>query len=683
VLVFAVGGCSGGRGAITTVDALVDSTAKAYCSWQFKCCAVPEILSMTTRYVTEDECVPYLKLELGDLLASTSLAVDGRRQALDPAAAAACVDQLSAQACNGAAQLGALLPSTPACAHVFTGRVAAGAACQAIADCAAGSHCLFPQLGSTSPPDPITGLFGDLTTVSGVCTPFQPPGGICNTSDDCDAAAGLHCRSSDYRCGPFAQAGEACAVSLVGPGVPGTGGNDCDSAAGLYCDIGNALIMGPGGPSAQGICRPSPRDGEPCVPPQPFQTVSSLCDPDPTLRLSCVGSGFNGNGICETAAKVGDACGGSGLPPCDSGLVCSVSISGAIGACAAAPGQGQPCTILGECLDPAVCNPATKVCDLPGVLRAGDVCGANTDCASLLCGPSSASASDLVCLTGQAPVSCTGVNSGAGFVPSPQGQGGIGGGVVDAGVPIPRPGTSGAGGAAGASSGGLGGGPGGVGGGGPIPCDQDTGTTPDTISDFEDGTGAVLSSEGRGGGSWFAFVDGGAGCMHTLPESGPIMAVAIPGGRCGSSFGLEVVGGDCSALGLGADFIPPNDGVPVPYDASAFAGVVFWARSDEAGAMPLLRVDLPDADTDARGGCVPEGSIPCDDHFGIVVPLGFTWQRFLVRFNALSQKGTGVPVPGGFDPSRVFGIRFTFPDGPPVGLPPNFDFWIDDVLLVH
>jgi hypothetical protein len=145
-----------------------------------------------------------------------------------------------------------------------------------------------------------------------------------------------------------------------------------------------------------------------------------------------------------------------------------------------------------------------------------------------------------------------------------------------------------------------------------------------------------------------------------------------------------VIGSDCSALGLGADFIPPNGGVPVPYDVSRFAGVAFWARSDDAPAVPpIMRVDFPDADTDARAGCVPDATLPCDDHFGAYVQLGPTWQRLVVLFDTLGQKGTGVAVPGGFDLSRALGIRFTFPSGPPAGLPPNFGFWIDDVSFVH
>jgi hypothetical protein len=445
----------------------------------------------------------------------------------------------------------------------------------------------------------------------------------------------------------------------------------------------------------QGVCRPLPGAGQPCLSPTFVSTTPTQCDPDPDLGLQCVGSGFNGTGTCLAPGQMGDACGGTGLAACGAGLACAAPSVSAIGACQPAPTTGQPCTTLGECLTPSVCNPATKMCDLPGTLHEGEPCAANTHCASLLCGPSSTDPSKLVCLRGQANVSCTGVNGGAGFV-SPSGMGGIGGTTGSGraggpGGPPPIPVPTGGGGGGGAGSGfggtsgtgtgtgtagasGASGASGSAGAPGTADCSLDLGVSADTVATFEDGTVALQESEGRMG-AFFTEGDGSPTCMQM-----PAASIPIPGGRCKSSRAILLSGGGCTQRGavLGADFVVAAASAPVPYDLSQFSGVSFWARVDP-GTVPLVRVSFPDLDTDSRGGCTPSGALQCDDDFGLgVMLLSDVWQRVDVPFALLQQRGDGVPVPTGFDPTHVFGIRFTAAPGPS-----SFNLWIDDVTLLR
>jgi len=425
-------GSDGGGARISTVDALVDGMAAATCAWQFRCCSVPELVAVTSGlYTTEQDCRQRLALQIGEQLATARVAVTEGREAVDPAAAAACVAEVRDASCNLVTALGVLANggvSTPdACGRILTGKVRAGHTCLAAADCTAGSRCIFP--GGATGAGGVQGNGLPTTSSPGACVPYQAAGDICNANTDCDATQGLYCRGTDYRCAPYAQEGDTCSISTIDPltGAPTGGGViTCDPLKNLWCD------------GASGSCRHLPRAGEACLGFTPGSPSGNQCDPDPALALFCVGAGFNGSGVCEAAAREGDACGASGLPPCGTGLVCTTQTQTVtppgggpptIGVCAAAATEGQSCAALGACLTPAVCNPATKICDLPGPSRPGEACSANTQCATMLCGPSVDGSGAFVCLPGQPQIACAGVNFGPGtFVPGPTtGTGGIGG----------------------------------------------------------------------------------------------------------------------------------------------------------------------------------------------------------------------------------------------------------------
>jgi hypothetical protein len=184
-----------------------------------------------------------------------------------------------------------------------------------------------------------------------------------------------------------------------------------------------------------------------------------------------------------------------------------------------------------------------------------------------------------------------------------------------------------------------------------------------TIDDFEDGDSRLLKLDKRAG-SWIAFGDGTA---PQLPRLGVTFAAnRIPGGRGKSQFGLHTSGGTFKQWGtvLSAELTPRRC-----YDASAYAGVTFWARG-----KARLRVGVKMTQVVAEefgGSCLKD----CFDGHSAERALSKDWQRFEVRWEELSQSGFGPVLP--FDPHSLFAIEFAVPANRP-----PFDYWLDDVAFL-
>ena len=161
--------------------------------------------------------------------------------------------------------------STPAPA-VFVGITPVGQPCQFALECEKGAHCVFNKL----------------TPAAGVCEPYQKRA----TSATRRATAIRRCRSSiarrqDWKCHLRAKLGEKCAFTVdaaAKPALPLL--IECDNTIGnIYCDPLSAT------------CKQLPAAGEPCLSPPP-PGVTSSCDPDPKLHLSCRTSGTSSSGVC-------------------------------------------------------------------------------------------------------------------------------------------------------------------------------------------------------------------------------------------------------------------------------------------------------------------------------------------------------------------------------------------------
>jgi hypothetical protein len=189
------------------------------------------------------------------------------------------------------------------------------------------------------------------------------------------------------------------------------------------------------------------------------------------------------------------------------------------------------------------------------------------------------------------------------------------------------------------------------------------------IDDMEDDDGYIIVHCGRSG-TWYTYNDGTG---SQVPPEGTLPTPSIiVGGRGSSMYAMDTTGAGFTSwgAGIGFNFI---DGGP-SYDASAWSGVQFWARSGGSTGK-TLRMAIADHDTDARGGVCTTKTGGCGDHFKANVDITTTWTLYTVHFADLMQSGWGYVVPS-FDANAIYGVQWGIDSGSP------FDVWIDDVAFV-
>src|SRR6478735_6438799 len=188
----------------------------------------------------------------------------------------------------------------------------------------------------------------------------------------------------------------------------------------------------------------------------------------------------------------------------------------------------------------------------------------------------------------------------------------------------------------------------------------------DMIDDFEDGNVSLPASPALGGrvGNWYAYGDGSGVSVlesHRIQRGGS------------SAYGLHVTGQDFQLWGSGVGVDLSRSGgaqsTKVPYDASSYQGVTFWARAQSPTKISVL---LPDADTDAAGNICTS----CAHHYYQTVEVGTDWQRFTIAFSELVLEPGGAPRPTAFKASAVVSLMLGFAPGQ------QYDFYLDDVAFV-
>jgi hypothetical protein len=326
------------------IDDFIESIATQQCSWEFRCCTDAEIKAQDGRkFTAQNDCVPYRQLSLQDELYSSMLAAHQGRLRLDRTKSRACLAQMMSMACNPKPNQPAAGPTMAldACADVFVGTTPVGKPCEFAMECVKGAHCVLDKL----------------SPAAGVCEPYQHDGEICNASTDCDPAVKqLYCAEQDWKCHVRAKLGEKCAFTPDVAGKPSLPLLlECDNSVGnIYCD------------PVSSTCKQLPAAGEPCLSPPP-PGVTSSCDPDPKLHLTCRTSGTSTNGVCMGLAKNGEDCSNVA---CDTGLYCDSS-TGTTQTCKPLPTLNESCSLSGQCATPYFCNfnksPAT--CDQPAQLN--------------------------------------------------------------------------------------------------------------------------------------------------------------------------------------------------------------------------------------------------------------------------------------------------------------------------
>jgi hypothetical protein len=193
------------------------------------------------------------------------------------------------------------------------------------------------------------------------------------------------------------------------------------------------------------------------------------------------------------------------------------------------------------------------------------------------------------------------------------------------------------------------------------------------IDDMEDGDEQVAAVGERNGNWWLAtdMTDGTVtpvGDQTAAPER-------IPGGRCGSKYAMRVTGEGFTDWGasLLTNFRIAADVEPI--DASAFRGVMMWARVGESNASPI-RVQFQDGNTYPQGGvCDPDPSTPdgCFNGYGsTLLPVSTEWRLYKFEFARMGQRDFGL-IGDGLDLSRLYVIEINVVQNT------VFDFWIDDL----
>lgn len=180
--------------------------------------------------------------------------------------------------------------------------------------------------------------------------------------------------------------------------------------------------------------------------------------------------------------------------------------------------------------------------------------------------------------------------------------------------------------------------------GGTSPFGGEGGESPDllAIDDFEDGDRFALLNDGP----WSVSNDGTGN--QTLAIATPAVA------RAGSTYSLHTSG---VGFDVFSAVVCKVSGEAPTFDASGYAAITFWARSERGSTEDVLFSFFA-------------GSVS----FAVPLRFGPQWERHTFRF------ADALPVQ---DPNAVFDPRFISAIQFNVAGPSSFDFWLDDLAFVR
>ena len=200
------------------------------------------------------------------------------------------------------------------------------------------------------------------------------------------------------------------------------------------------------------------------------------------------------------------------------------------------------------------------------------------------------------------------------------------------------------------------------------------------IDDLEDANANVLPIEGREG-TWYVATDG-TGSLSEPPLMHSPATAAVPeylGGiwhptrlsapRGRSHYALHTRGSSFTSWGVVAS-ARLAIGQGACYDASAYAGLEFWARGTSRVAVSAQMSDV--TPTTLGGLCVRD----CFNRHVHPIELGAKWQQYTIAWSEFVQQGT--PSTRAFDPKRLWGIDFVLEAGST-----PFELWLDDISFVQ
>lgn len=526
----------------------------------------------------------------------------------------------------------------------------------------------------------MAGTGGALAATGGTIPPVHGGGGSVGTGGSVGAGGALD--------GSVPGSGGSGAPTCGQPGMPccddkGCNGDGC-CVSGICMAAGGTCVGLGGGICNAGACGACGGAGMPCCGAGVCTAPATTCNAGTCAKCGdlglpcCAGSGSGNchapNTIC--ASNVCQACGTPGIaccpgnhctaPGCCYANVCAAETAACgmsagtcqAGRCSGCGAANQPCCSGSSCYDGLLCRsgnctfcggagqPCCGGTDSATSCQAGMVCvGSASEGVCARCGApgdvccGSGACADGCCTNGRcvAAASCP-ANPDAGSPPD-----------------VPLGGAGGAGGAGGTTTQTGGAGGGGTGGSSIDPSAYDD---VDLIADCSGPRNLLY-------GAWFS-VAGPSSSIVPADSSGsfPMSADGYVG-KAAHVTGT-VAAGDYAQLGmnmlLGSDL----------YDASAYDGISFWAKSP---APLIVEVKIAQKNNDPSYG-VCETGITCYKYPHTPIAVGTTWTRYVVPFASMVSD----PLPDGglvpVTPEAVKHFQFSMPVG-------VFDFWIDEVYFVR
>jgi len=190
------------------------------------------------------------------------------------------------------------------------------------------------------------------------------------------------------------------------------------------------------------------------------------------------------------------------------------------------------------------------------------------------------------------------------------------------------------------------------------------------IDDLEDGDDAIKATGARVG-YWYTYNDGTLGALQVPAPAAPFKATA-PGSTASPKFAATTSGPKFTMWGAGMGFdFHSVASKSCPYDASAYTGIKFWAKSNTAALSLKSMIKIPaTTSTTAEGGTCP-ATAKCEDHFSITSTLTTAWAEYKMPFATIAQEKFGTPAT--FTPKSLLAVQFQ------VAMGVAFDFSIDDI----
>jgi len=190
------------------------------------------------------------------------------------------------------------------------------------------------------------------------------------------------------------------------------------------------------------------------------------------------------------------------------------------------------------------------------------------------------------------------------------------------------------------------------------------------IDDCEDNNNQVMKQGGRAG-YWYSMVDSEG---STIEPPGGSTFTMTQGGAKGSGYAAHVKGKIPFTAkpyaGMGFNFVDP----PGPYDASKYAGISFFAKRGSSGALPKVRLKIPDVNTEPNAGVCKA----CFNDFGADLELSEDWVEYVLTWaDAKQMPDWGDPRPPAIEPSKLYAVQWQVNTRNK-----EFDFWVDDIAFL-